>query len=237
MLSMERGGSSSRIETGLMGKPKMRKEGLNLWWISEQSPRVFPLIESRMFSFMKTRLSLSDADNLSIRIFILSVVYICTEWGYCWLISVGWLFLQYPVHQKKSYACIWGCQPCLYLVDLFQKGYGRGRWRPTDLITYICPCCVCIGISWVAHRNGSHICSTESCFCIRGCKSCMQALVGTSHHCTGKLTWSSITQTLSIKFSISALSHCFKVSFLSALALFSLEKTPGRCYRVIKRGP
>lgn len=86
MLSLEGGGSSSRNWTGPMGKPKMRKEGLNPWWISDQSSRVFPLIAGRMFSFMKTRLGLSDTDNLSTGIFVLCVLYVCTQQGFCCLL-------------------------------------------------------------------------------------------------------------------------------------------------------
>lgn len=101
MLSTEKGGSSSKNWTRPMGKPKMRKEGLNIWWISEKSPRVFPLIAGRMFSFMKTRLSLSDTDNLSIRIFILCTGCVDVKGIFLPINFRRVAFLQNPGHSKR----------------------------------------------------------------------------------------------------------------------------------------
>lgn len=153
MLSPEKGGSSSRNWTRPMGKPKMRKEGRNIWWISEQSPRVFPLIAGRMFSFMETRLSLSDTDNLSIWIFILCTGLMDVKGIFLPINFRRVAFLQNPGHPKRVMLPSAPANLILYLGDLFQRGHGRGRWKPMDLMMYICPCHLRMGTSWMSHRN------------------------------------------------------------------------------------
>lgn len=124
MLSPEKGGSSSKNWTRPMGKPKMRKEGLTIWWISEQSPRVFPLIAGRMFSFMKTRLSLSDTDNLSIRIFLLYTGCMGVKGTFLPINFLGWLFYKILDIQKEL--CFHLLLPTSFL---FRRPFPKRSWE------------------------------------------------------------------------------------------------------------